>query len=83
MVTNGGSAELDQALAALPRERTQTLPALHLLHQIEGYLSAAGMERVAAWVHAPKSELYAVATSYSEFRFARRPTTRPCASAAA
>ena len=70
MVTTGGSTELDAALAALPRERTQTLPALHLLHHIEGYLSAAGMERVAAWVHAPKSELYAVATSYSEFRFA-------------
>ena len=69
MVTIGGSTELDAALAALPRERTQTLPALHLLHHIEGYLSAAGMERVAAWVHAPKSELYAVATSYSEFRF--------------
>ena len=83
MVTTGGSTELDAALAALPRERTQTLPALHLLHHIEGYLSAAGMERVAAWVHAPKSELYAVATSYSEFRFARRPTTGPCASAAA
>ena len=71
--TNAPVNELEAGLAALPRERTQTLPALHILHHLEGYLSAAGMERIAAWVHAPKSELYAVATSYSEFRFAPPP----------
>ncbi len=64
---------LDAALAALPRERSQTLPALHLLHELEGHLSAAGMERTAARLHTPKSELYAVATSYTEFRFAPPP----------
>lgn len=64
---------LDAALAGLPRERTQTLPALHILHEREGYLSAAAMERAARWLHAPKSELYAVATSYTEFRFAPPP----------
>ena len=67
------AATLAGALGALPRERAQTLPALHLLHHIEGYLSAAGMEHAAAWLHVPKSELYAVATSYSEFRFAPPP----------
>lgn len=64
---------LDAALASLPRERTQTLPALHILHEREGYLSAAAMERAARWLHAPKSELYAVATSYTEFRFTPPP----------
>ena len=70
---NAPISELDAALVALPRERAQTLPALHLLHEHEGWLTAAGMERAAAWLHAPKSELYAVATSYSEFRFAPPP----------
>lgn len=55
-------------LAALPRERTQALPALHLLHDLIGYLSPEGLEQVAAWLHIPQSDLYAIATSYSEFR---------------
>lgn len=70
MDTHAGLEGLDAALRGLARERTQTLPALHALHALQGYLSADGMERIADWVHAPKSELYAVATSYAEFRFA-------------
>jgi NADH:ubiquinone oxidoreductase subunit E len=60
---------LAERLTALPRERSQALPALHLLHDIEGRLSADGLEQVAAWLHIPKSELYAVASSYTEFAF--------------
>ena len=59
---------LRKRLSGLPRERTQVLPALHLLHEIAGYLPNEGLEEVADWVHMPKSELYAVATSYTEFR---------------
>ena len=55
-------------LATLARERTQALPALHLLHDLIGYLSPEGLEQVAVWLHIPQSDLYAVATSYSEFR---------------
>ena len=60
---------LAERLTALPRERTQTLPALHILHAVTGYLPPDGLEQVGAWLHVPKSELYAVAMSYSEFRF--------------
>lgn len=67
---NSPEQALDAALAALPRERTQTLPALHILHELEGYLSAEAMERAAHRLHVPRSELYTVATSYTEFRFA-------------
>lgn len=59
---------LAERLASLPRERTEALPALHLLHDLAGYLSPEGLEQVAAWLHIPQSDLYAVATSYSEFR---------------
>ncbi len=58
----------EESLAALPRERTQVLPALHLLHAAIGYLSTDGLERIGSWLHVPLSELYAVATSYTDFR---------------
>ena len=59
---------LDERLLALPRERTQALPALHVLHGVAGYLSLEGLREVAAWLHIPESDLYQVATSYTEFR---------------
>ena len=59
---------LDERLARLPRERSQALPALHLLHDLAGYLAPAGLERIGRWLHIPNSDLYAVATSYTEFR---------------
>ena len=59
---------LDDRLARLPRERGQALPALHLLHDLAGYLAPEGLERIGRWLHIPNSDLYAVATSYTEFR---------------
>jgi NADH:ubiquinone oxidoreductase subunit E len=59
---------LDERLALLPRERRQALPALHILHEIAGYLAPDGLEQIGRWLHIPNSDLYAVATSYSEFR---------------
>ena len=59
---------LDDRLARLPRERGQALPALHLLHDLAGYLAPDGLERIGRWLQIPNSDLYAVATSYTEFR---------------
>ena len=59
---------LDDRLARLPRERGQALPALHLLHDLAGYLAPEGLERIGRWLQIPNSDLYAVATSYTEFR---------------
>ena len=59
---------LDDRLAQLPRERAQALPALHLLHDLAGYLAPEGLERIGRWLQIPNSDLYAVATSYTEFR---------------
>lgn len=63
-------AELQQALSGLPRQRTQALPALHLVEHQYGYLNQAALEAVAQWLHIPRAELFAVATSYTEFRWA-------------
>ena len=59
---------LRDRLAPLPRERTQALPALHILHDLAGYLPPEGLEEIGRWLHIPNSDLYAVATSYTEFR---------------
>lgn len=55
-------------LGAVPRERTYLLPALHLVHEREGYLSADGLTAVSRRLSVPNSELYGIALSYSEFR---------------
>jgi len=55
-------------LRALPRERTYVLPALHLVHEHEGYLSRDGLTAVSRHLRIPNSELYGIALSYSEFR---------------
>ena len=60
---------LQGVLSALPRERTQALPALHLVDEVYGYLDHAALEAVARWLHVPRAELFAVATSYTEFRW--------------
>ena len=61
--------ELRDSLAGLPREKTQALPALHLVDETYGFLDHAALEEVARWIHMPRAELFAVATSYTEFRW--------------
>lgn len=80
MADAGTTEELDAALAGLPRRRTQGLPALHAAHHLIGWLPAWAVERAARWVHVPKSEMWAIATSYTEFRFTEptEGTTRVC-----
>ena len=67
-MVDGRAERLAELLTQVPRERTQALPALHLLHDLAGHLSLEGLEQVAGWLRVSKSELYAVATSYTEFR---------------
>ena len=67
--TESQLAELQRVLAGLPRERTQALPALHLVDEVYGYLEHSALEEVARWLHIPRADLFAVATSYTEFRW--------------
>src|SRR5215510_7773897 len=56
------------ALANIPRRRDQLLPALHAVHQLDGWLSEAAIEAAGRHMFVPLSEVYGIVTSYSEFR---------------
>ncbi len=60
-------------LQHVPRRRDQVLPALHAVHAVEGWLPEPALEAVSDLTAVPLSELYGVARSYSEFRFAPPP----------
>lgn len=68
-MTAQASLAFADRLGRLPRERTYVLPALHLLHEEEGYITAEGLTAIAKHLRVPNSELYGIARSYSEFRF--------------
>src|SRR5438046_5222553 len=59
------------SLAAFPRERTWLLPALRAAQQAERWLSPETLDRIAAHLRVPKSEVWGVATHYPELRLAR------------
>jgi NADH-quinone oxidoreductase subunit F len=60
----------DDLLNRFPRQRTQLLPILVALQASHGYLGDAAIAATARHVHTPESEVFGVATSYSELRFA-------------
>ncbi|TAJ21629.1 MAG: hypothetical protein EPO65_01160 [Dehalococcoidia bacterium] len=64
-------AEATRAVEAHPREKTALLPALLDAQHVLGWLPRPAIERVAAWVRVPVSEVYATATAYSELRLER------------
>ena len=62
-------ADLDAPLAGFPRARTQLLPILLAAQDRDGYLSEAALSAIAHHVFVPESEVFGVASSYSELRF--------------
>lgn len=64
-------AEAARASEGLPREKPALLPALLAAQHALGWLPRPAIERVAAWVRVPVSEVYATATAYSELRLER------------
>src|SRR5207247_734837 len=59
------------SLAAFPSERTWLLPALRAAQQAERWLSPETLDRIAAHLRVPKSEVWGVASHYPELRLAR------------
>ncbi|MGI8550018.1 MAG: NAD(P)H-dependent oxidoreductase subunit E [Dehalococcoidia bacterium] len=59
---------LGPRLATYSPERTNLLPALHAVHDLFGYLPGWALQRVGNQLHVPDSEVYGVATGYTEFR---------------
>ena len=64
--------DLAQLLAAVPRRRRELLPVLIALQEQAGYLSEAALSAAARHLHVPESEVFGVATSYSELRLTPR-----------
>ncbi|MFI5177866.1 MAG: NADH-ubiquinone oxidoreductase-F iron-sulfur binding region domain-containing protein [Vicinamibacterales bacterium] len=52
-----------------PRERTQLLPLLLAVQEHDGHLSESALREIARHVYVPESDVFGVATSYSELRF--------------
>jgi NADH-quinone oxidoreductase subunit F len=64
------SDRFDDVLGRFPRERAALLPILIALQETHGYLGEAALSAASRHVHTPESEVFGVATSYSELRFA-------------
>ena len=64
--------DLSPVLAAFPRERRSSLPALQRVQEELGSLPLWAVETVAEHLRVPKSELYGVATHYPELRLEPR-----------
>ncbi len=61
-------AEFDRLLVALPRQRTQLLPALLLAQSTLGYVPDWAVERIATHLRLTVNDVEGVATSYPEVR---------------
>jgi len=63
----------DALITTLPRARTHLLPILLAVQEREGWVSEAALSAIAHHVHVPESEVFGVATSYSELRLSPPP----------
>ena len=63
------TTDYDSILNGVPRERTQLLPLLIAAQHRVGYVAAEAMRAIARHIYVPDSEVFGVATSYSELRF--------------
>ena len=55
-------------IVRFPRERTELLPILLAVQEAEGYISESSLRAIALHTYVPESEVYGIATSYSELR---------------
>ena len=63
------SSDYASFLLPFPRERTQLLPLLIAAQAHDGWLGEAALSAIARHIYVPESEVFGVATSYSELRF--------------
>jgi NADH-quinone oxidoreductase subunit F len=57
-------------IESFPRERAQLLPMMVAVQEHDGFLSEAALRAIARHAFVPESEVFGVATSYSELTFA-------------
>lgn len=63
-----GITNPNRTIDHFPRERTELLAILLAVQEAEGHISASSLRAIALHVYVPESEVYGVATSYSELR---------------
>ena len=63
------SSDYASLLQPFPRERAQLLPLLIAVQAHDGWLGEAALSAIAHHIYVPESEVFGVATSYSELRF--------------
>ncbi len=73
MASNQGSLQTEERLNAIlacyEGRRHELIPILQQVQREFGYLDDETMRRIARFVGAPESQVYAVATFYAQFRF--------------
>lgn len=63
--TNG---QMDAIISRYPRSRSAIMPMLHLIQSRDGFVSPKGIEFVAEKLNLTTSEVFAVATFYSQYK---------------
>ena len=69
MPANTSASELSKILASYSREEKCLIPVLQKVQGIFGYISEEAVREIAAHVHMSRSDVYGVATFYTQFRF--------------
>lgn len=68
MISDDVKAQLREIVARYPSPRSGMLPCLHLVQDVEGYVTPAGVAAVAEAVGAKPDEVESIVTFYSMYR---------------
>ncbi len=63
------TVEIDEILDGIPPEQGSLIPLLQRVQALHGYVSAAAVQRIAEFLRITESQVYGVASFYSQFRF--------------
>ncbi len=66
--TEKDDAVMDSIIKRYPRSRSAIMPLLHYVQSVEGYVTAEGIEKVAAKLDLETAEVTAVATFYTQYK---------------
>lgn len=68
MFSQENEAVMDSIIKRYPRSRSAIMPLLHYVQSIEGYVTQAGIERIAVKLDLETAEVNAVATFYTQYK---------------
>ncbi|UCE60417.1 MAG: NADH-quinone oxidoreductase subunit NuoE [Phycisphaerales bacterium] len=62
---------VEQVMQDFAGEPQDLIPVLQRIQDVDGYLAADTISRIARWIKMSENEIYGVATFYAQFRFSR------------